>query len=404
MALKALLTAATDCRDGTADPRALLPLFGRPLIEHQADRAIEAGVRQLLFIAPEATVRVAALVETLRGRGVDALVLPDIGAVEPLLSASDRLLVIGDGVLAAAEPMRRMADAHTLRVLLLIDDAGTDAFERVDINHRWAGLANVGVAEVRAVAALPSDWSPDSALMRQAMQHGAGTELLRASVLRGGELALPRDVGEVDALGGQLLAGFEDAPGDPADRYLVAPLADRIVRLTAGVRGGLHWLGLAGPGAAVVALGSAALGLLGPAGLLGTTALLLTAAARRIAPFHPRQTLLRHVGRATMLALLPILPLLGLMRPDKVAALPVIGGLLLLLLIVAVEAAARRRGRPPWMPGLTTVTLMLTAAALAGGWVQGVWLGCFLLAGALVGEVLQPEGVLRTKESRRNKD
>jgi hypothetical protein len=103
-------------------------------------------------------------------RGARFHVIAAARALVPLVSPEDELFVFAEGLLAMPDEARRLLD-EAPGVLVLPVEIGTPAgFERIDINHAWAGAMRLSGRVVAMLGDLPSDWNPVAALLRLATQ------------------------------------------------------------------------------------------------------------------------------------------------------------------------------------------------------------------------------------------
>jgi hypothetical protein len=83
------------------------------------------------------------------------------------------ILVIGDGIAPPAELVADLAEAAAPAVATVRDDEAHAAFERIDAEARWAGIAVVDAHLLGSTAAMLGDWDLQSTLLRRTIQDGA---------------------------------------------------------------------------------------------------------------------------------------------------------------------------------------------------------------------------------------
>src|SRR6476619_6197531 len=181
MALGALIGAYQE--DDSGGLRALLPLAGRTLIEYQVRCASAAGAAPVIVVVERVPQALQDAFERLRLDGIGVFPISDVGEAVSRFEAGSMILLIGDGIAPAADLVARLADEAEPAVTTVPDDEGPEAFERIDAQSRWAGVALVDARLLGSTAAMLGDWDLQSTLLRRAIQEGAR----RVPVLADGE-------------------------------------------------------------------------------------------------------------------------------------------------------------------------------------------------------------------------
>jgi hypothetical protein len=349
--------------------RASLPFGGRTIAERQLDFALAWGAERIVCLAAGLDPKVMELQHAAEGEGARFHLISGAPAMLGLIAAGDELLVLADGLLPLSQ--RALEALERGRTVLLLEaEAGVAAgFERVDLNHTWAGALAVPGALVERLGALPPDIEPVSALLRIALQARIPERLLPEAVLGSGSWSVAGGASQMAQreaawLGAQLPRASGFAPGRWLVRGAVARTGANLLRR--GTRPAL--LGI---GAAVIAAGgviaawqgwpAAGLLLAGLGWLVGEAAGGLRAIARagirrKEGPAWPWQALGWGIDAAfvAILALASALPLplalfaplvlLGLLRigPRQVTGAPtaVLDDRALLAVVLAIATAA----------------------------------------------------------------
>lgn len=186
-------------------------------------------------------------------------------ALVGLVTATDEVIALEDGLLAPPAELAGLLERGQAVLVQPIEQGLEAGFERIDLNHASAGAMRVPGRLVERLADLPPDCNAISALQRIALQAGVAQHSIPGAGLRGPIWALMRQ--ESDAIAMEplwiRLRTHDDRPLGPS-RWLAL----------AGVRRFGPALLHAGSGATMLALGAAALALLGlGAGWLGAVAL-----------------------------------------------------------------------------------------------------------------------------------
>ena len=223
MGLAALICAYHDAADPEQGLRATLPLAGRTVIERQARLAASAGAASVVILVERIPAALAAAIDRLRSEGVSPIVARTVEEAAEAIAASDRLLLMGDGVVADPAQVLRLVKSGATAVLTIPDQGVDDRYERIDASSRWAGLALLDGELLHRTAAKLQDWDLQSTLLRRAVQGGA-----RQFALRGDDGPLPLTIAEraedLDEAESRIVEGVGGARGDWASRYLLSPI------------------------------------------------------------------------------------------------------------------------------------------------------------------------------------
>lgn len=378
MALAALISAYKLAEEETEGLRATLPLAGRALLEYQARLAIYAGAQHILLLVERAPVALTMAVDRLRRDGLRVDIARDVADAADRIHPEERLLVIGDGCIAAPAQAERMAEAKPPTLLTVPDDADHAMFERIDASARWGGMMLIDGALLRDTAAMLGDWDLESTLLRRAVQAEAGR--LDATAIGGDGAPLLADAAaRLDGFDRTMLAGVRPRGRDWVWRHVFPPIEGLVASplLRRGVDS--VWFAVAGVTAAIVAgiFFAADLRLAGEVALLLSgpiAALAERLAGARLAPLRWAQAFL--VARAGM----SLLALLAL--ASGVARAAGWGVWLIALAIPLAMAALINEQRvlkclpggpaPLWIASLDGLIWAMLPFALTGEWLTGM--------------------------------
>jgi hypothetical protein len=208
--------------DDSGGLRALLPLAGRSLLEYQVRCVAAAGAAPIVVIVERVPQALQDALERLRLDGLTVIAATDVQDAVSRFEAGSMILLVGDGVAPAAELVTALAEEPEPAIATLPDTEGNAAFERIDGESRWAGVALVDMRDLGSTAAILGDWDLQSTLLRKTIQEGA----LRVPVSDG---ATPLLVERAEQLAGfqkALIAGSRGARTDWASRYLLSPVEE----------------------------------------------------------------------------------------------------------------------------------------------------------------------------------
>ena len=222
MALGALIGAYQE--DDTGGLRALLPLAGRTLLEYQVRCAAAAGAAPVVVVVERVPQALQDAFERLRLDGIGVFPVSDVHEAVSRYEAGSMILLIGDGIAPTAGLVTTIADEPEPAIATVTDDEAHEAFERIDSETRWAGVALVDSKTLGSTAAILGDWDLQSTLLRRTLQDGA----LRWPVGgdNGAEQLLVERAEQLDNFQRTVLAGSRQARRDWASRYVLPPVEE----------------------------------------------------------------------------------------------------------------------------------------------------------------------------------
>ena len=380
------LVAAYEPGPGPGGLRALEPLAGRALVEHQLRRALAAGADRLLLLVDEVPVELATLITALRREGVQLQPVAGLDVAAEAVAPERPVLLMADACLPEETVVRRLAVRGPACLATLPDAEANARYERIDAGERWAGVAMLDGARVAEAAAMLGSWDPVSTLLRRAVQEGA--ERLDVA---GSPPTLLLDGSEVAEAEDRIIISARPAPRSWAERWITGPLVRLVVPplLARGVAPEL----LAWPGA-ILALAASVTALAGgrwPALVALLLAVPLLETGRQLARIGDRPLALdRLLGLC-----LPVggaLAVVGLGQQLMVESRQW-GWALVALLLVGVQMLGAllrplAEPRPLWLARTDALAWATLPFALVGRWDAGL-AGLLLYAGASTGFLLR---------------
>ena len=221
MALGALIGAYQE--DDSGGLRALIPLAGRTLLEYQVRCAAAASAAPIVVVVERVPQALQDAFERLRLDGIGVFAVSDVHEAVSRFEAGSMILLIGDSIAPPADLVVRLAEEPEPAVATVPDDDAHAAFERIDGQARWAGVAMVDAKTLGSTAAMLGDWDLQSTLLRRALQDGA----TRLPVGDGGAQPLLVERPEqLDDFQRQMIAGSREERRDWASRYILPPVED----------------------------------------------------------------------------------------------------------------------------------------------------------------------------------
>lgn len=382
MAFAALIAAYQEAEEGEAGLRAMLPMAGRSLLENQVRRAMTAGASHAVILVERVPAALSAAIDRLRRDGISVQLARDPMDAADHFHPEESILLIADGLVAAPDCFEAMAARASPALLVVADTPENVGFERVDADHRWAGLALTTVDTLSATAAMLGDWDLQSTLMRRIVQDSP--DFLPVD----GEAGVVLDASEAVLLaehsdrskdaGRSMLKRNSKQAGSWPERFIYAPITARIAPILLDRRVEAVWL----RAAAIV------LTLLGAGALwwgwlwTGVAVLLLAGPFDAIASRINLAQLRDHEGGWEFRLIrsgVQGLAVLGMGRYAMVATgeivFLVLAGMAVLLLILAHRGMQQLRKFPdhqgrfwPWMADGNAAIWLIVPFAVSGFW------------------------------------
>ena len=219
MALGALIGAYQE--DESGGLRALLPLAGRTLLEYQVRCASAAAAAPIVVVVERVPQALQDAFERLRLDGIGVFPVSDVHEAVSRFEAGSAILLIGDGIAPPAELVTQIAEDGEPVVATVADDEAHQAFERIDGESRWSGVALIDANVLGSTAAMLGDWDLQSTLLRRTLQEGA----FRIDAGAGEPLLVER-AEQLEGFQQSLIAASRGARTDWASRFILPPVEE----------------------------------------------------------------------------------------------------------------------------------------------------------------------------------
>jgi hypothetical protein len=219
------LLCVGDSADG--DNIALTPVYGRPFIHHLIKRLETLGIRRFFIGIDNVPGSLLTYGDEAKREGLDVQFVRNPADMAASLPADSRILVQMAEVVWDDELIRSaLADSRPL-VAAVEERAENQRFERIDLNHRWGGIAILPRASVEALTSLPDGWDMGSSLLRRALQDGISLWPVRQAELQSGAV---RSVSDEDSKSLALSLGpVSIADTNTLEKWTISPLIDRLL-------------------------------------------------------------------------------------------------------------------------------------------------------------------------------
>lgn len=188
---------AGDARDL---PLAMLALAGRTLAERQLDLVLALGCERIVCLSQGIDKGMIALQHRAEAAGAKFNLIAGPRPLAGLVSAADELVVVSEGLLPVVSEARRALESGAGVLALPVEPGIAAGFERIDLNHAWAGVLMMPGRLVERLSQLPPDCDAVSALLRIALQGRVPYRILPETLLAERRWALIRNDAQLSEL------------------------------------------------------------------------------------------------------------------------------------------------------------------------------------------------------------
>lgn len=184
------VTAAVLCIDAPADPTAnpmcLRRLMGQPILVHQIMQLRRHGITNFAIAVESVPAELHIIVERLVLQGIEAQIVRHGSALK--LTPSERVLVRKSDFWIDDVLLEAFLKQDGNRIAVVDEGPAHTAFERIDLNRRWPGLALLESDLIQSDADMPDDWNMASTLLRKCLQRHIPEFLVASDLVNGGKL------------------------------------------------------------------------------------------------------------------------------------------------------------------------------------------------------------------------
>lgn len=142
--------------------------------------ALELGCERIICIAASLGPDLLELQHLVEARGVQFNVINGPRPLAGLVTATDELVVLGDGLFASSAVLSSLLGAGQAVLVQPIEQGLASGFERLDLNWASASAMRIPGAMAVSLADLPPDCDAASALQRLALQAGVRQQAIPA--------------------------------------------------------------------------------------------------------------------------------------------------------------------------------------------------------------------------------
>lgn len=222
----ALLSAAMD-DVGQAD-QAGPSASPSSLLEYQVTTLARAGVRRFLVEVENVDGALLALADRCRERAQTIEFVRTGADIQRFIQAGDRILVQSGALYVQYTLLDALLKVPENFVATLDGRDENAAFERIDLNTRWAGISIVGPDTIAALRDLPADWSIISSLLRHAVQMNIPQKPLPQKLVHECSLTIIRGAQDFATLNRQIMVKRISSLDGIVERRIFGSVSERL--------------------------------------------------------------------------------------------------------------------------------------------------------------------------------
>ena len=273
------LVCVGDSADGSNI--ALTRVFGQPYIHHIIKRLEALGIRRFFVGIDSVPGSLLSYGDEAKREGLDVQFVRNPGDMAAQLEPDTRILVqMADVVWDDALVKKAMAE-HKPLVAAVEERAENQAFERIDLNHRWAGLAVLPRNSVEALTSMPDGWDMGSSLLRRALQDDLPLWQVRQAELQAGAVRTIGSDRELNQLA-STIGSTSTTANNSLEKWIIDPVVNRFLPkswASSWLRTSIDW---AFPSTALLSAGLGWFGYSISANVLGLGAIVAAAWRKRV--------------------------------------------------------------------------------------------------------------------------
>ncbi|MEP3224436.1 MAG: hypothetical protein ABJO01_00550 [Parasphingorhabdus sp.] len=235
-------------------PVGLLPLFDETIVQRQVRSAQQMGADKIVLLSPTMHGALLQYVDALKIQNIDAEIARNSDHLQQYATDEDELLYLGDGILPG-EVMALAVREESAEMIQVVGNADDySSFERIDLNHRWLGIALLKASRLAEISDIPEDWDIGSALLRTAVQSDCRRDIVSDDRMKADNLVQLLTEVNVQQYTQRRLEKAEIPKQNFLDRFLVWPATRKLIPLLWRAPDAKKYTGIAALACNIIAL------------------------------------------------------------------------------------------------------------------------------------------------------
>lgn len=164
IALLMIGEATPDCM-----PNALQPISGKAIIHRQILQLRKLGIDRFIVAVDVMNSRILTFAEGLRKDNIEIEFVRTLHVLGDILNHNDEFIMIADALHCDDIDLKTLIDEKA-QIWVVENDKSKSAFELIDLNYRWSGLAKLDGSIIDLLEKMPEESAVHSTLLRLALQ------------------------------------------------------------------------------------------------------------------------------------------------------------------------------------------------------------------------------------------
>lgn len=202
---------------------------GGSLIEYQITTLARVGIQRFLIEVENVDGSLISLAERCRAKNRTVDFVRTGADLQRYIKPDDRVWVQSGLLYVQLGLIETLIKTNEIFVATVDSRAENSAFERIDLNTRWAGVSVVGTDIIASLRDLPDDWSLLSSLLRQAVLAKVPFRPLAQQHVQSGALTILTGAHDFAALNRQILLRRVASRSGFVENKLFGPLLATLV-------------------------------------------------------------------------------------------------------------------------------------------------------------------------------
>ena len=204
-------------------------ILGQPIITRQIAQLMKFGIMHFIITIDTLPGILLALADQVAENGgrIDFVRSPQ--ELIDKLSDTDFIFVQDEGVIGDHQLINECLSVSSPYIATMDGREENKAFENIDLNTVWAGLALLPVELAQGIGTLPQDWSISSCLLRQGITQNVHRRPIPQALLQTGALQFLQSDDDAALYSKSLLSSYNIDQFGWIEQILFAPLAKIIL-------------------------------------------------------------------------------------------------------------------------------------------------------------------------------
>lgn len=208
---------------------ALEPIAGQPIIYHQILQLQKFGVSRFIVTVDAVDAKLLAITSKLRGYGIEVEFVQNLHALGDILGKSEPFIIVSDAIWCADSHIEALISEDRPNIFVVDNNDANNAFELIDLNTRWSGIAKLDGDLLAELDALPKDSAVHSTLLRLALQNNYALHSIDVSDQ---SITKISNINEAASISDGRLAYChqQNLPNGIFELFIFKPISDVIIR------------------------------------------------------------------------------------------------------------------------------------------------------------------------------